>query len=499
VHTDFQGVINLTNMRSFMLLLIFVILMKFGVNAQAQNQTDTLSAILKSKSGNLVRHKQLTTLFYKRFLLSSAYDQKLKALDDSLKKYKTNGSAAFGLLAKIFILRRMDNLKAAEMELLYAIEIAQRKQQKYLLYQFYLNLAYVQTDQNNALAAIHNYRQAKKTADELSDLGLLLSVDIGIADIFSNIGLYQQALIYLNEAQHQVEDPVNIELSSRAIIYLNKAEIFFKLGKPDSLRHYQKLTRKYGTGSYDIGRYLKRLDYYTLILSHHHRQAIVLIRELLLSGKRYYKNVDRWYLAQSLYAVKELDSAVLEAHKILIEEKNGPSPMRLNAYKLIATVAEEQNQHIKAERYFKLALAESEGFTIKMRSVDLLSTELRQDRLDAAYQAQYLVFHKERIILFYSIALTTLIILIICLFYRNVKQKSKYQQLLHETRSQEIAFINSHQVRKPLANILAICRLLIDHENTVEENNSYYEVLDQQVQEMDQKLREVEMKLREHN
>jgi len=486
-------------MRRSTILLFFVIQFNFSGRASVQPRADSLTLILRAKLEDFDRQRQLTKLIFNRFLLSSAYDQQQSNLSDSLTKYDTAGSKALELLPCIFILRRNFNFGAAEKKLVDAIGVAQSQKEMYLLYYFYINLAYVQADQNNAVAAIHNYRQARKTANELSDFELVISTEIGISDIFTTIGLYQQALLFLNSSQKLLELPKNSRSPSRATIYLNKAEIFFRTGELDSLAHYQKLYRKYGAKSYDRVRNLKRLDYYRLILSHQHRKAIVLIRELLITGNLYYKNVDRWFLAQSLYAVKNPDSAAIEAGQILRDDKNGPSPIRLNAYKLIGNVAEDKNQHILAERYFKLALAESEGFTVKMRSVDQLSTELRQDRLDAAFQAQYLLYNRERIVLFASIAVATLIILIIYLFYRNVKQKNSYQKLLHETRSQELAFINSHQVRKPLANILGICRLLIDNKNTVEENNIYYKLLDQQVKEMDQKLREVEIKLREHN
>jgi len=486
-------------MRSFIITVVYIILVNTGSNAHAYTHTDTLSTIVKNKSDDFIKQRQLTTLFSNRFLLSSLNDYQIKEIDDSLNKYKVSGSKELGWLAKIFVLRRTNGLAAAEKMLIDAIGVAQNHQETYLLYYFYINLAYVQTDQNNVVGAIHNYRQARKVAHELSDLELVFSTDIGISDIFTTIGLYQQGLIYLNSSQQQVEDPVNSTSPSRATIYLNKAEIFFRIDKLDSLVRYQKLYSKYGKKSDDVVRNLKRLDYYKLILSNQPQKAIVLIRDLLNTGNLYYKNVDRWFLAQSLYAVKNLDSSVLEAHQILRDDKYGPSPIRLNAYRLIATVAENKNQHPLAEHYFKLALTESEGFTVKMRSVDLLSTELRQDRLDAAYQAQYLVYQKERTVLFASIAVTILIIMIIYLFYRNVIQKSNYQKLLHDTRSRELEFINSHEVRKPLANILAISVLLKEKGNTLEENNSYYEILDQQVKEMDQKLREVEMKLREYN
>jgi hypothetical protein len=484
-------------MRSIATFLLLLIAINVAAFANATQRADTLSNILRSNSATLDKQKQLAGLFLDRFLRSSAYDNDRQGMMDSVKEYNLDGNDEIDLLGDIFILRRMFRLKEAEKKLLQGIEIAKQHDEKYLLFQFYINLAYVHTDQNDALAAIHNYREARKIAVSFADAYLLISADIGISDLFTTIGLYQQALIYLNEAQQQTEGKNDDKRHSRALIYLNKADVFFNLGKLDSVRHYRKLSERYGAGSYDLARNLKRLDYYSLIISKNNRQAIVLIRELLNTGNNYYRSKDRWNLAQSLYKLHKLDSAVAEANQILKEEPDGPSTIRLNTYKLLAKVADDQNDEHTARRYYKLAMEESERFIVKMRSVDLLSTELRQDSSDAAYQAQNLLYHKERVILFTSIAVATLIIFIIYLFYRSVKQKNAYQKLLHASRSQELAFINSHQVRKPLANMLGICTLLIDSENTKEDNEMYYQLLDQQLKEMDQKLREIEMKLRE--
>ena len=268
---------NFCNMRSLTILLLLLIAVSRGGFASQHEQSDTLSTILRDRSAAFARQRKLANLFYDRYLVSSAYDNERKKVADSLVKYSTPGGNELQLLAEILILRRNFNLKAAEKKLVEAIKIAQRNKEKYLLFEFYMNLAYVHTDQHDALAAIHNYRQAKKIAENLGDLPLLLSADVGISDLFTTIGLYQQALIYLNQAQQQVEDKKDSKKSSMATIYLNKADIFFNLGKLDSLRYYRKLTAKYGAGNYDLERNLKRLDYYALMLSQNHHLYIMLI------------------------------------------------------------------------------------------------------------------------------------------------------------------------------------------------------------------------------
>jgi len=94
-----------------------------------------------------------------------------------------------------------------------------------------------------------------------------------------------------------------------------------------------------------------------------------------------------------------------------------------------------------------------------------------------------------------AVIAAVLVVIVILVSYRNIKQKSRFQSLLHQARSKELAFINSHQIRRPLANILGLCSLTTDEQLTLAEIQQYFQQVYHQAKEMDDKLKEVEKKL----
>lgn len=481
-------------------ILLFVVLSMISFNGYAKPQAaDSLTIILQSNAAQISKQKSLAFLFYNRFLFSSNFDNTVSAIKTDLKAYDSPVEESLNALIDILVLRRKFMLVEAEEKLKPAIIAAQKRSEYFMLHQFYLNQAYVKTDLNYAFDAVYSYRLAKRTAERLADKQLVLTADIGISDIFTSIGLYPQALDYLDGAQRQAERSPETRSTTKTIIYLNKAEVFFRTGKLDSLQYYRKLVFRHGKGSISIDRNIKRLDYYELLLKKQYGLAERLIKELLQGNNRNYINVDKWYLAKSLYELKELDSAKKIVNELLSENQNGSSQIRLDCFKLRAKIAADQRQLTDSQNNIQLALAESEKLTQKLALIDDLSSGLRIDEVESINQARDLIYHRERTILIFSVFAAILLVLVIYMAYRNMKQKNQLQELVHKSKSQELAFINSHEVRRPLANILAICEILAESADKTPNDAQLLNYLDQEAKEMDQKLREVELKLREHN
>ena len=56
----------------------------------------------------------------------------------------------------------------------------------------------------------------------------------------------------------------------------------------------------------------------------------------------------------------------------------------------------------------------------------------------------------------FAIIVTVMGLIIGALSYRSIKRKKYYEQLLFTAKKEELAFINSHEVRRHLSNILGI-------------------------------------------
>ncbi|RYF99283.1 MAG: hypothetical protein EOO07_36950 [Chitinophagaceae bacterium] len=115
--------------------------------------------------------------------------------------------------------------------------------------------------------------------------------------------------------------------------------------------------------------------------------------------------------------------------------------------------------------------------------------------MEASYNAQNLIYEKERTIMIVTIIGVILGIIAILVSYINIRQKNRFQKQLNLARTKQLSFINSHKVRKPLANILGICNLADKNNAKKHEMAEYLHIVYQEAREMDEKLREVEKKL----
>ncbi|MCD0489662.1 hypothetical protein LPB86_15575 [Pedobacter sp. MC2016-14] len=457
---------------------------------------DPLGEILLKKETDDKKQQRIADLCYDRFLIGSGGEQLSASMVDSLLKYSISGHEELQAFIKILSLRRKAEFKKAARLLDEAIEMAQLHDEQIFLYQFYLNQAYVQTDMGNSLNAVFSYRQARKVAEALGNTDFKLTTDIGVSDIYMHIGLYTQALRYLNQAQLSYTQHNYKSASTQKLIYLNKAEVYFKMGALDTLKRYLNLAKKITGPTVRPDRDIMRLEYFALMLDKKYDLAAPKIEYLLATGNQYYKGLDSLYLAKCYYQAGRLDTAFSLASQLAENEYLVSPQIRIDAYKLLASIALDKNQASKANYYLKLALEESEDYRHGITKIADLASELRLDRMESGYTARDLIYRKEKIILVLLVILALLTIVVIFVSYTKTRQKNHYQKLVNQARSEELAFINSHQVRKPLANIIGICSLLESEGQPADELKQYLEYVHEEAKQMDGWLKEVEKKLK---
>ncbi|HVW13140.1 MAG TPA: hypothetical protein VHB54_04940 [Mucilaginibacter sp.] len=75
---------------------------------------------------------------------------------------------------------------------------------------------------------------------------------------------------------------------------------------------------------------------------------------------------------------------------------------------------------------------------------------------------------RERLWLIACVVIISSISIIGAIFYRNMSQKRHFERLLFEAKRNELAFINSHEVRRHLSNILGIIDTIRSSDNRYE-------------------------------
>ena len=83
------------------------------------------------------------------------------------------------------------------------------------------------------------------------------------------------------------------------------------------------------------------------------------------------------------------------------------------------------------------------------------------------------------------------------LSYRNIKRKKYYEEMLFKTKKAELAFINSHEVRRHLSNILGIVDMVKQSEDKYHAYLETEEHLLSAVRDLDSSIRNISSKLDE--
>ncbi|TFF39798.1 tetratricopeptide repeat protein [Mucilaginibacter psychrotolerans] len=495
---------------AFTLPLLITFVLKANVPAativpfhQPKINQDTLANILQQKD-DFLRQKRLV-LFIKNYIQASEIS-KLNAVKDTINqafsKYAMIDRDAFATFMTSFALYKQHNLKDAELNMNRAIQLAEKLNDAHLLFQFYTYLGFIQTDQGNFIAAIYSYRLAKKEVlklkDKLKDNRPQASLNINISDLYYKSGFYTQSLNYLDKALALIaNDEKNMTLLS-SVLYYNKSENYFRMNNLDSLKAYHDKLNDPRNKNYKIFNYRQRTAYYITLLKHDYPLAIKQIQALVKNPKYIYNETEDQRLADAFFMNGQLDSAKKKAdEQLIVASANNHPEIKYHLYELLAHIAEQQGDEKLAAHNFMLALKESQENNLRLAKVGDISSQIRIDEAENSYTQRTAVYEKERLWLIFMVVVAALIIVAIALIYRNVKQKRHYEQLLFATKKAELAFINSHEVRKHLTNILGIMDIIQHSDNNKEEYKQCEEYLLSSAKRLDEAIKNISEKINE--
>ena len=105
------------------------------------------------------------------------------------------------------------------------------------------------------------------------------------------------------------------------------------------------------------------------------------------------------------------------------------------------------------------------------------------------------VYKRERLWLLFAIVVVVLAFIIIGLLYWNTRQRRFYERLLLSAKREELAFINSHEVRRHLSNILGIVQAIKDSDDMDNEYAQLQEYLFSSAKDLDNAIMNISEKL----
>jgi len=458
-------------LKKFFLYFLFLTVTCGAAKATAVVNTKEFFNILQVKGKN-AREKQLISYLRKTFQEVPANDvDKTKAqIINLLNKNYPESADAFGcFVVSLYqgkLLQEVESKKA----LVAAIYAAEKRKDDFLSCNFLNFLAFKQTEEGNVIGAVSSYRMAKKDAIKLHDTNLQMIIDINISDVYYKNDFYSQSLFYLDQAEALRNEFWPGDQRIQNIIYYNKAENFFRMRNADSLKVYNQKLKASNAHTYKLYTYKNRTDYYLFMLHNDYKKAIGLIHAMQHDEGYKFGDEDMQCLSEAFYKDGQLDSAKLLVSQLLAKpsEVNHPE-VKYHLYDVLGKIAEQQNDYKLAASYFELSLQQSEDNMSRLTQVDNISSLIKVDEIEGYYSQKNQTYQRERLWLIFAVIFAFLATLVVAMFYRTIKQKRHYEKLLFETKKRELAFLNSHDVRKHLTNILGLVDVIKQSDNREKE------------------------------
>jgi tetratricopeptide (TPR) repeat protein len=440
---------------------LYLLLVCFSLNVHAApplTQQDSLHAILGISDPGL-REKHL--MFYLRVYFVNMPISRLSAAQAEtgrlLQQYNVADRIAIGSFIEALRLARLQRFNEAENVLVRTIALADKNDDDCLLYACFTHLGFIQTYMGNIAEAISSFRMAKKEASLLNDAYMQVVIDINISDIYYKMNLCNQAMFYLNQAQALMKaHQINVPKTRNAVIN-NIAECYFRMGNIDSLKKYNQMLHATKKGTSSLYIYRQRTDYYLDLLRHNYPRAISAMQRLRGDSRFGFGAGDEQNLADAYFQVGQLDSAKAIIGRLLADPAQNNHPeVKSHLFEVLGMIAEKEHADRQAATGFKQALLQANEQIGRLTRVDTISSQIKIDELEGAYVRKTEGYKRVRMWMGFAIIVSVLGLVIAALSYRNIKRKKYYEQLLFNAKKEELAFINSHEVRRHLSNILGI-------------------------------------------
>jgi hypothetical protein len=460
-------------------------------------KADSLLNILQVKDKKS-REKQLIRYIKNHFQESPLKDLNASKIEinEFLKKNNVEARESFEYFIESVYQDRLLHANYSKNAMIKAIQAAGKSRDDYLSCTFLNFLAYKQTEEGNVIGAVSSYRMAKKDAIKSNDTNLQMIIDINISDVYYKNDFYGQSLFYLDQAEAIRAKFWPDDERIKNIINYNKSENFFRMNSPDSLKVYNEKLKKSKANTYKLYTYKNRTDYYLYLLHHDYKKAIDLIHAMQKDEGYKFDDHDLQNLSDAYYKNGQLDSAKFIINQLLAKPSGINHPeIKYHLYDVLGQIAEAQGDYKSAAGNFKLSLQQSKYNMNRLTQVDNISSLIKVDEIEGYYSQKDEGYERERVWLIVAVVFALMTILVIAMFYRTIRQKRHYEKLLFTAKKQELSFINSHDVRKHLTNILGLIEVLRHSENKGKEYIDAEDHLFHSAQELDKAIKNISKKL----
>lgn len=468
-----------------------------GPAVQAAIKNDSLTSILKNKD---VAVKKRELILYLRYAFGDMPQKDLPRARTEvvqlLQSIHEPDSEGLTLFIDGICQYRVPDYAAAQNTFLKAIEKANQNEDHYLLYACFTHLAFIQNANGNEIEAISDFRAAKKEATIVDDAYLQIVIDVNLSDIYYRNKMFNNALFYLNEAQSLIaSNQVTVQRMTNSVNY-NLAEVYYQQKNFDSLKKYNKILHETKNGARGLHTFQKRTDYYLDMLQKKYPAVISTIIALRADTAYHFDLIDENCLADAYFQSGQPDSAKSVVNRLIDNSRDkNHAELNLYLYKLLGDIEDQKGNFNGAAFAYKMALAHSITQLKQLINVGSVSSQISIDQVQNSYALRTEALKRERLWLIFMISVAILLIIFGGLLYYNVHRKNYYEKLLFESKKNEIAFINSHEVRRHASNLMGIMQMINHGDDKYENFVESEQYLQSELTNLDNAIKNISNKL----
>ena len=357
---------------------------------------------------------------------------------------------------KAWYAKRLMNLQQAKYYVLQALN--KPNVPKIQLIRLLMLLAYVNTDLENYKGALESYQLVEKLLVESGNTSKLIFTYASIGDLYIKCALYKESIMALNKAFKLTNRKTGADTLS--MIYENKAIAYFYLKNLDSLQYYTHKLITSGSHSAEGAIGLHRLRYMSLLLKKD-SAAITEIKTIQnnpLDGDKLNTN---FQLAQAYEEFNQTERAKETVINMLATgDIKNLGHLGGKLYLFLGDIYQKENNFGLSSCCYQKSL----GLSALNAANQLKSESIIGDLKYYEIRDKYVMTRHELDVKKSYLALSTIIALMIIsllfFLYRSIRIRKRYNEFRFAKLNEEIAMMNSHEVRKHLANILGIMTVI---------------------------------------
>ncbi|RAJ29104.1 tetratricopeptide repeat protein [Pedobacter cryoconitis] len=353
-------------------------------------------------------------------------------------------------------------------------------------------LAFIDTDLENYMRAMESYLIIEKQLQNLQDTNKLILNYTNIADLYIKSSLYQEAIAALDTAHHLAVQQGKAQI--QLLVYENKATAYFHLNNLDSLSYYADKVAKSPAQSANSGN-MYRLRYMILLLKKDKR-SIDEIKTLIDKADDPEKLYTYLHLAQAYLLFDQTEKA-REIALILLSsgDLKNLGHMRCKLFNIVGDAFIKDKKFALAAQYYKKATDQAAVNTVRTMKTGSILNYLKYDEIKKKYVVAQEDLQVRQNYFMLCMAVAGMIILAFIFLYRSLKMKKKYDELMFNKLNSEISFINSHEIRGYLSNILGIIMVIRMSEDRKETYLEFEQALFDSAENLDHSIQNIAKKL----